>query len=264
MRGLALADAGAVVKDSRRSHAIWALLGVSLAAAFVALVVQARAQASGKSLLPSGSNAVVVLDVSSSTRTASKSIARILRGLTRDPQRRLGLVLFSNTAYEALPPSTPADGLQGWLDRFAHSPPRRYAWSSFSGGTTISSGLVLARRVLHRDHVRNPHVILVSDLVDPGSDLSRLETAVAQYQRDGIDLKVVTVSQKATASPLGIPVQQPNATFLESAASATVDASRPAGTGTGPLVVVALVAAIALLVALSELLFQPFTWRPQP
>ena len=82
---------------------------------------------------------VNTIDLSGSTRPASKAIARVLLGLTRDPSRHLGLVVFSDTAYEALPPSTPVDGLKGWLDLFAHDRPRNYPWTpSFSSGTAIS------------------------------------------------------------------------------------------------------------------------------
>ena len=261
MSSLPLPDAGSLASTARLSWALWGALAATLLAALLVFVAQSRGDATGGQLLAPGEDAVVVLDLSSSTRSAAKPIARVLRTLTGDPQRRLGLVVFSNSAYEALPPSTPVDGLAGWLDRFARTPPADYPWSSFTGGTTISSGLVLARRMLRRDHVVAPHVVLVSDLVDPPSDLERLQTTVAQYQREGIDLRIVTVRPPRQPRSAGVPAQLPNATFVERAASATIDPTRSGG-GSGRLpVLLALVGALAVLAALYELLFHPLTWK---
>ena len=190
---LQLADTGAFAEARRRTTLLWAAAAGVLVAGLLVFAVQAQAQAPDKPILRPGSDAVLVIDLSGSTRTASKPIARILRGLTLDPRRHLGLVLFSDTAYEALPPATPVDGLRDWLDLFEHDVPRDYPWMpSFSSGTVISSGLVLARRILRRDGVRDPHVVLVTDLIDAAPDLQKLETVVAQYQRERIDLKVIS------------------------------------------------------------------------
>jgi hypothetical protein len=253
---LPLAGVESLAEPGRRSWLLWSSLTVAVVAALAIFVVQARAQSSQEPLLEPGSDAVVVLDLSSSTRSASRSIAHTLLSLTRDPQRHLGLVVFSDRAYEALPPSTPVDGLEGWLQRFANDAPKDYPWASFSNGTTISSGLVVAHRLVRRHRAETPHVVLVSDLVDTPVDLQRLQLVVAQYQREGIDLRVVAVHQRGRASA-------PNAAFVERAASATIDPGRRQGTTTGALVLVALVAALGLLAAVYELAMHPFTWRVQ-
>jgi hypothetical protein len=260
---LPIADGGAFDDARRRTWLLWAGLSGAVIALLLAFVVQARAQSSEKPILKPGSDAVVVIDLSGSTRPASKAIARVLLGLTHDPSRHLGLVVFSDTAYEALPPSTPVDGLKGWLDLFAHDRPRNYPWTpSFSSGTVISSGLVLARKMLRGGGGDDPHVVLVSDLVDAAPDLERLETEVTEYQREGIDLKVVAVHQKRAA--LGPAPEFPNASFVERAASRTVDPSRTSTTDSGLIVAAILLVALGLAAAASEHLLHPLSWRTQP
>lgn len=258
---LPLADAGAVVRESRRSAAGQLALVVAVVAALLALVVQAGTTGGARPVLRTDGDAVIVVDLSSSTRSASKAIAHALRGLATDPRRRLGLVVFSTTAYEALPPSTPADAFAGWVDRFTHAAPRAYPWRAFSSGTTISTGLVLARKILRRANVARPRVILVSDLIDPPSDLQRLETTVSQYQQDGIDLKVVRLLPHARAATAAAAFDVPNAAFVERAASTTVTAHAGAGGGNGLLVLAGVLGVLALLAAAHELAFHPFSWE---
>lgn len=257
---LPLADTAVLARASRRPSALRFLLLGSLVAVLLVLVAQARTSAGERPLLESGADAVVVVDLSSSTRSASKAIARALGGLTDDPRRRLGLVLFSTGAYEALPPSTPAVAFAGWVDRFAHAKPGTYPWSAFSSGTTISTGLVLARQILRRSQVADPRVVLVSDLVDPPSDLQRLETTVAQYRRDGIDLTVVRLLARARGPAATAAFNLPNANFVERAASTAVTA-RPAAAGDDRQLVLAVVLGVlTLLAAAHELVFHPLAW----
>jgi hypothetical protein len=258
---LPLADTGLLARASRRPAALRALLVGAVVAVLLVLVVQARSPAGEQPLLQSGADAVVVVDLSSSTRSASKAIAHALGGLTGDPRRRLGLVLFSTSAYEALPPSTPASAFAGWVDRFAHAKPGTYPWSTFSSGTTISTGLVLARKVLRRARVADPRVVLVSDLVDPPSDLQRLETTVAQYRRDGIDLKVVRLLARAGGPAATAAFNLPNASFVERVASTTVTARPASAPGDDRLLVLAVaLSVLTLLAATHELVFHPLSW----
>lgn len=248
-------DAGSLDGPCRRSRALWLALAVAVAALLAAFALAEPAHTGARPVLPTGSAAIVVLDVSSSTRSSSTSISRVLRGVASDTRRRLGLVLFSNTAYEALPPTTPADGLQGWLDRFARDDRGTNPWASFSGGTSISSGLLLAHRLLGR-HPAEAHVVLVSDLADAGSDVARLQGVVALYQREGIDLRIVDLARYSGSR------RAPDLGFLEHAATATVEPSRPAGGGSPYLTLAVLVVAAALVTAVHELAFHPFSWRP--
>jgi len=259
---LRIADAAALGPAVRRTRTVWLVLAGALAALVVVFALETRPRPAGAAILPPHTSAVIVIDLSSSMRGASKRIADALLDLPR-PGRRLGLVVFSDTAYEALPLSTPADSLERWLRLFEQNRPALYPWTpSFSGGTWISSGLVAARRMLHRAGVRDGHVLLVSDLVDGPSDLPNLQSILAQYQRDGIDLGVIPVptSDPADSSPNAF-LQQRNADFVERAAARTVDVTRlpPAHAKTTLLLV--LIGLVALLAAAYELVLHPLGWR---
>jgi hypothetical protein len=258
---LQLADAGRFEAARRRTRLVWATLAAASLAVLVVFAVQARAQPEAPPILAAGSDAVIVVDLSGSALPSSGGISRVLLALTRDPSRHLGLVVFSDTAYEALPPSTPVEGLKGWLSLFRRDTPWEYPWSpSFASGTVISSGLVLARTVLRRDHVTNPHVVLVSDLADSDPDLQRLEAVVAQYQRERIDLRVIKVTPGATPAT-NAASNLPNAAFVAAAASQIVDPTRGGASGALPIVLAVLVCLVGALVAVNELSLQPLTWR---
>jgi hypothetical protein len=265
-RLLPLADAGSLSAFARRTRLHWAVLAVSLIALAAAAVLLSRSGRPAANVLPDSGSTVVVIDLSGSTRSASKRIANALLGLTRGSDRPLGLVVFSDTGYEALPVAAPAAALRSWLMLLADGTPAEYPWTpSFSGGTVISSGLAVARRMLLHRPQGSRHVLLVSDLVDGVVDLPKLQSLVADYQREQIDLRVISVreptagSTKSTASFL----QLPNANFVTQAATHTIDPGLIVvrqGDSTAPLI--AIVAVMALLAAVFELMLHPLTWRP--
>lgn len=258
---LELADMPRLAPARRRTRLVWTTLTAATIAVLVVLAVEARAEPEAPAILSPGSDAVIVVDLSGSALTSSEGISRVLLTLTRDPRRHLGLVVFSDTAYEALPPSTPVAGLKGWVELFRRDTPWEYPWSpSFASGTVISTGLVLARKILRRDHVAHPHVVLVSDLADSDPDLQRLETVVAQYQRERIDLRVIKVSPGATPQTDSLS-DLPNAAFVADAASRIVDPTRTAGSDLLPVLLAALVCLAGVLVAVNELALHPLTWR---
>ena len=259
---LAVADAGSFGAPARRTWLLWGGLAAAILAGLVAFVLRADTQPASAAILPPNTDGVIVIDLSSSTRAASKRIAAALLGLARNG-RKLGLVVFSDTAYEALPPSAPTESLRDWLELFAHDPPSSYPWTpSFSGGTWISSGLVAARRILMRDGVRNGHVLLVSDLVDGPSDLPNLQSVVSQYEREGIALSVISVATSQTPSTSQASfLQEQNASFLERAASRTIDSSHLPSTRADPTPLLVVLGILGLLAAVYELLLHPFTWR---
>ena len=80
---------------------------------------------------------------------------------SRESGGRFGLVLFSDTAYEAIPPGTPSEALRPLVRYFTLRPARTEGFlptfpvnpwaNSFSAGTKISTGLELARGVIIDD-----------------------------------------------------------------------------------------------------------------
>jgi hypothetical protein len=262
---LPLAETASLAAPLRRTRVHWWLLATALVAATVGIALLGRSGGTSSDLLPSSGSTVVVIDLSGSTRPASTRIAAALLGLTRDSDRRLGLVVFSDTGYEALPLDTPVEALRAWLTLLAHGTQKDYPWTtSFSGGTVISSGLAIAHRMLlARPAAAGRHVLLVSDLVDGIVDLPKLQSLVAQYQREQIDLRVITVkpdTKNGSASNASF-LQLPNASFVAQAAVHAIDPARlePHGRNTTAFVVV-LVALVAALAAVFELVLHPLAW----
>jgi hypothetical protein len=156
---------------------------------------------SSPGLLPKSSEGIVVVDVSASISWDTYArIASTLDRVRRDGGRA-GLVLFSDTAYQALPPGTPVAELERFERYFkvARPPqpgyqpqPPRSPWTdAFSAGTRISTGLRLALDVVRRDRPRRPAVLLVSDLDDDAGDLESLTSVVLAYRRLGVPIRVV-------------------------------------------------------------------------
>jgi hypothetical protein len=143
---------------------------------------------------------MVVLDLSASISSDTFSrIGETLRRLVATGGR-YGLVVFSNVAYEALPPGSPSSALRP-LIRYFTVPSQQGAlptnpWTlSFSSGTRISAGLDLAHRILLSDHLPRAHVVLISDLADDPADLQRLnEVASSEYGHGRTPLSVVALN----------------------------------------------------------------------
>lgn len=202
MNAIEVSDFGSFAASLRRSR--WARLALVTLVAVLALAVVGIAPRGAEpavTLLPQGSNGVVVVDVSASI--SWETYARI--ATTLDRLRReggnAGLILFSDTAYQALPPGTPVAEL-GRFERFFRisrpktpglqpQPPRSPWTSSFSAGTRISTGLSLALEVVRSGHFERPFVILVSDLDDDAGDLESLTSVALAYRRLGIPIRVV-------------------------------------------------------------------------
>ena len=191
-----LADAPRVWSASRRTAVLRVLLAVALVAILISLLISAlRLHTRPTSYFARGGGGLVVADFSKSIDPrAYRRMAQILRTLA-DSNQRLGLIVFSDDAYEMLPPGTPGDEVRPML-RFFQGDALTLAgiqtpWSSaFLGGTQIGQGLQMARHVLERDHTENASVLLVSDLDDSSTDVPLLTDEVAQYRKHGTRLRV--------------------------------------------------------------------------
>lgn len=220
--------------------------------------------------LPAGSNGIVVLDVSASISSDTYSqIGTTLRDLV-STRGRYGLVVFSDTAYEALPPGSPAEALRP-LIRFFTLPPQRTPgvaptfpdnpWTrSFSAGTRISKGLDLARSVLIGARLSHPSVLLVSDLDDDAGDLSALASVAEAYRQEHIPLNVVALNAAADD-------QQRFRQFIRGSGMLTQgrlpnEPTTQAGNARFPAWLAAVAFALAVLLAANELAFARLTWEP--
>lgn len=190
----------------RRPWIFTTVVRLGLAVALVALLGGAlltarRLDAPRATFLPTGTTGVVVLDLSQSvTDLVYRRIANTLRMVSSssDP---VGMIAFSDVAYELFPPGAPPSELRSFArffnpkdvdeKRFGIEYPENPWNQLFSAGTSISSGLGYARRVLERDGIDKGSVLLVSDLDTAASDHGRLSWMIARYRADRIELRVV-------------------------------------------------------------------------
>ncbi|MBA3376859.1 MAG: VWA domain-containing protein [Actinobacteria bacterium] len=191
-------DAGALRVASLRTGVFRVLLVAAVVALFALAAASARGSDIGtqQGLLP-GSTGVVVIDLSLSIGPEDyNDIRRTLRRLV-DDDASVGLVIFSDVAYELLPPVTSASQLRPLLRLLAPpklGPPVNPWARSFSAGTQISGSLELAREMLVRDGVKNGSILLLSDLITAPEDVPQLARTVSELKRQSITVRVVPLS----------------------------------------------------------------------
>jgi len=267
-------------RRTRVRHLGLALGAVALLAAAVTLSTRLAARPS--SYFATGGGGVVVLDLSTSVEPAKyRRIQRVLRSLAQT-STRVGLVVFSDDAYEMLTPGTRGDELRPLLPFFEPPPtpppfrrgprserppiPRTFGlaspWTgSFRGGTKISSGLGEARRVIERDGIE-PDVLLISDLDDSALDTERLTQELIRYDADEIDLRVVPLfafreDRDLFEQLLGEQAFVQNRELLGN----TAVEERQTLVGSFPVALVVAAGALLALLALNERLCGRVSWR---
>lgn len=196
-----LADAPALRPRARVTFAVRGALAAAALGCVLAFVLVSRHPHTRTLVtLPAHADTVLVLDVSASISTDTFSrIGGTLAALSRSGGR-FGLVVFSDLAYEALPPGTPASDLAPFVRYFTLPPQRQHGFAqtfppnpwqaTFTGGTRISAGMELAHAIAVAQP-RRATVVLVSDLSDDPSDLTRLATVLAAYRRDAVPARIV-------------------------------------------------------------------------
>lgn len=197
--GIPIAELGGLAFAIRRTT----LQRVTLAVAALCLLLGAtlaalRLPTEGRGLAHPRSG-VIVLDISRSISPGKmREIRKVLKHFA-SPTQRLGLVFFADTAYELLPPGSPGTALRPLLRFFTLVPiertpyirPITSPWDySFRGGTQVSQGLTVARRMLLRQGTHGEPVLLVSDLSDFSEDLGRLGQEIALLRRAHIPLRI--------------------------------------------------------------------------
>ncbi len=288
---LPLADASSLAGAARRT----ALVRAGIAACLVVLLVLAAGLARRPAdpiagLLAGRSSTVVVLDMSASVSDpVYQEIARTLQGLVRTAgdDRRIGLVLFSDVAEEALPPGTRATELRPFIRYFLPQPepgvrrkPPRYTaagpgappsdpyplspwFRKFSGGTRISTGLAAARRALERDVGGRGNVLLLSDLAEADEDLPALARELSTYARTpALALTVVTLPPATPSeAALFLEILGPRRPVVESTALTGRLGAHGSPAGGFPALLVVLTALVGVALAANELLVQPLAWK---
>lgn len=268
MKALPLAEAPSLAGAARLTLAARvALAALALGAAAALLLVSRNPHTRTLVPLPAHGSAIVVLDLSASISSDTFSrIGGTLAELSRGGGR-LGLVVFSDVAYEALPPGAPASDLAP-LVRYFTLPPQKQPgfaptfptnpWqATFSGGTRISAGLELAHTLALAGRRPEP-VVLVSDLDDDPSDLPRLASVLAAYRRDRVPTRIVGLNPSPQDVDLFRRLLGPSAPVVEAPTVAQVP---PHEVTAFPWPLVALAAAAAAALALREAWSPRLEWR---
>jgi VWA domain-containing protein len=197
VRGVDSHDATSFPSGALRAR----VLAIALAATAVALVATGawsarHLQTGQRGLLRPGTTGVVVVDLSLSIDGEDYAVLRrAFRRLIAE-NASIGLVVFSDVAYELLPPGTPASQLRPLLrllvpPRFG--PPVNPWTQTFRAGTQISSALQLAENMLRRDHVPSGSVLLVSDLETAPDDVPALARTIESLRSNDIALHVIAL-----------------------------------------------------------------------
>jgi len=195
-----LADLRALQGPSLRTSALRVVLAAGLAATLAGIVLVARDAGTGRAaVLPSGATTgCVALDMSASiSGPVYERVATTLRGIVNANQS-ICLVMFSDTAYELLPPNSPPGALLQFIPFFV--PVRFYGgtpvfaqspWDQFSGGTRISTGLITADHALRKAGIKHGAILLVSDLDDAASDEPALYAEAQKLRDQHIPVRIV-------------------------------------------------------------------------
>lgn len=202
MTAIPLTDAPLLRPQARRTRVIrYALMAVAIGAVLTAFLVARHPGTKTLVPLATRGDTIVVADLSASISTDTYAqIGATLSSLARGGGK-LGLVVFSDQAYEAFPQGTPARDLAPIARLFAvpdqTSPgfaptiPANPWTARFSGGTKISAGLTLAHTLAVADSRAPSTVVLVSDLSDDPNDLRQLGSILLAYRRDQVPVRIV-------------------------------------------------------------------------
>lgn len=197
-RGIPTSEPGALRSIVRRTTIVRFALAAALVVALALSIVAARRyDTSSAPLIPSGTTGMVVLDLSASVYESAfgSTLAKMAR-----TGERAGLVVFSDAAYEVLPPGTPGHELLPFLRLFrpaANSttgsfPPN--PWQDFRAGTRISQGVKVAHAALEREGASRGSILLISDLEILPDEVLTLGDEVASLRADGIDIRILPVN----------------------------------------------------------------------
>ena len=204
MKAIPVGGAG-LARIVRRTAVVSALLAVVVGATALAFNVAARrGEAERPRLLAAGDSVVVVLDLSVSIPEAAYTRMRNAMKVVADSGARVGLVVFSDIAYEVLPAGSPPAELTPVV-RFLTPIPGEInvetggpvyptdPWSNgFRGGTRISGGLEIARRMIQQEGGAGS-ILLISDLDTGDVDTAPLAVALRRLREAEIPMRIVPI-----------------------------------------------------------------------
>lgn len=202
-RTIPSSDAPALRRARVRTGAVRAVLVVLACALVGAAYLSTRGlESRANELVPGGRSGVVVIDLSLSIVEQDYADVRsVLERLIR-AGNPTGLVVFSDVAYELLPPRTPATELKPLLRFFTPEGVKLPAnpWTpNFQAGTRISEAVDLAHSMLRRDRVSPASILLISDLETAPTDYGPLGRTLRKLADSDVKLRVAALSPSSDA-----------------------------------------------------------------
>jgi hypothetical protein len=203
VRAIPVGEAARLRPAAKRTALAAAVLAVLIGVIALAVVLAARqGQPERTSLLPKGESVVVVLDLSLSIPEVAYERMRNAMNELAVSDARVGLVIFSDSAYEMLPTGSPTSELKPVL-RYLTPVPGEIndrtggplylpdPWSDgFRGGTRISAAIDTAREVIEREGGAGS-ILLISDLDTADNDGDPLAQALVRLRQAKIPMRIV-------------------------------------------------------------------------
>lgn len=192
-------DVVALRRPALRARALRFLLGLAVGGTlFAALAIAFSRDARPNPVLPAGTKGMIVLDLSASTGV-QLDVGELFRRIAA-ANDRTGLAVFSDGAYELLPPGTPGRDLAPMIRFFAPGPDGTVPndpWSSnFAGGTNVVAGIEQALASFERDGIERGAILLISDLEFVPDQTARLPELLTELRRKGIELRILPVDAR--------------------------------------------------------------------
>lgn len=206
-------DIAALRGPARRTRLVRIAVAVGLVAVFAAAAVAARGSERGTSdIVPRGTTSVVVIDLSKSI--IDRELAMVGTTLRRliATDTPTGLVIFSDVAYELLPPRSPASALVPILRFFVPVKgvyPANPWQTTFRAGTKISAALELAHQMLLESGIAHGSIVLVSDLETAPSDYASLTQTLVRLREEHVAIRAVPLIASEHAKQLFTSVLGP-------------------------------------------------------
>ena len=244
-----------------RTTVVRVVLALALVATLAGAALSARSAGSGRAaVLPQGATTgVVALDMSASIAgPVYERVATMLKGIVSANQS-IGLVMFSDVAYELLPPNSPPGALLQFVPYF--NPTRvvngtplfgQSPWDQFSGGTRIGSGLKVAAQALARGHVKHGSILLVSDLDDSSADAEPLIAEALALKHAHIPVRIVPLFAEPQNKALFASIFGQNAFVSPSAFTHRAGRQVQSIAATSAWALLGLAALLVLLLAANE------------
>jgi von Willebrand factor type A domain len=199
-------DVGSFRGVGRRTLALRVLLAGGAIVLLAAAVLSARElDPRDRGLLPTGTTGVVVMDLSLSILDDSSGVVRKTLQSLVDSDAPVGVVVFSDVAYELMPPGTPSRELKPIIRLLTPNAQGKVVspWSdTFRAGTRISTALQLAHDMLEGDRVQDGSILLVSDLETAPDDVPETARVLRSIKRSGTPVRLLALGPSSDARTL--------------------------------------------------------------